>query len=181
MKRELFKMGILSCIMVFAILLWSCRNADAGKNQETAQAGQTEAEAAQTAETAQPEQAAETPQPAQTAQNTIPYESYDLVFFMYDGSKLNVRESPDRSAKVVFQLDQPTSISSLELTAWKDTIGGATDRWVKIKMEDGRTGWVFGGFLGVERGGGGGPKYNIEEDRKEFEEYLKLHPEDEGI
>ena len=39
------------------------------------------------------------------------------------------------------------------------------DRWVKIQYEEGKYGWVFGGYVSVERGG---PKYMIPEHEIEF-------------
>jgi hypothetical protein len=176
MKKRILEAGITLCGMALAVVLWSC--GDKGReNPETAQAAEQAVQAEQPAEaeSVQPEAAqaaaqppAQTAQSSQTVQNTIPYETGELVFFMND-SKLNVRESPNKSAKVVFQLDRTTDVSTLELTAWKDTIDGRRDRWVKIKMEDGRTGWVFGGFLGAERGG---PKFYVEEDIQEWEEMM---------
>jgi hypothetical protein len=112
---------------------------------------------------------------AEAGQDTIPYESNEGMYIVMTKGRLNVRDKPGTSGGVVFQLNaNEWKFSVLELTAWKETLDGVTERWVKIKTSDGRTGWVFGGFLGVERGG---PRFLIKED---VEEYNKLHAGEEG-
>ena len=59
-----------------------------------------------------------------------------------------------------------SNFSSVAITEEKETINGKTDYWVKIEYEEGKYGWVFGGFLDVERGG---PKYLIPEAELDFD------------
>jgi hypothetical protein len=89
--------------------------------------------------------------------------------FSYWGT-VNVHDKPGiTDSTIVFKLInenmQQFSITSSEITRESDTIDGITDYWVKIKDEQGRTGWVFGGYITVERGG---PKYHTPENDVEF-------------
>jgi hypothetical protein len=77
---------------------------------------------------------------------------------------LNVNDKPGfDGARILFRLvpttDNPQlDVTILAITEEKDTVGGLSDYWVKIKDENNRTGWIFGGYTSVERGG---PKYRI--------------------
>lgn len=53
----------------------------------------------------------------------------------------------------------------VEITEESEIIDGINDRWVKIEYEKGKYGWVFGGYVSVERGG---PKYMIPENEIKF-------------
>jgi hypothetical protein len=76
------------------------------------------------------------------------------------GDDINVYEKPGLAENnVLFNFSsnqQILSINTIAVTEEKETIGTLTDRWVKIRNEQGRVGWMFGGYAGVERGG---PKY----------------------
>jgi hypothetical protein len=45
------------------------------------------------------------------------------------------------------------SVEVLSMTEEEDVIDGLADHWIQIKDEQDRTGWVFGGYTDVERGG----------------------------
>jgi hypothetical protein len=45
------------------------------------------------------------------------------------------------------------TVEVLSMTEEQDTIDGQIDHWIQIKDEQGRIGWVFGGYTDVERGG----------------------------
>jgi hypothetical protein len=45
------------------------------------------------------------------------------------------------------------TVEVLSMTEERDIIDGQTDHWIQIKDEQGRIGWVFGGYTEVERGG----------------------------
>ena len=51
-------------------------------------------------------------------------------------------------------------VSTIEVTKEKETIDNMTERWAKIEYK-GITGWVFGGYLEMERGG---PRFNAPEN-----------------
>jgi hypothetical protein len=73
---------------------------------------------------------------------------------------LNVYDKPGLDGSMIlFELipkDVDTQIYSVEvlsMTEEQDIIDGQTDHWIQIKDEQGRIGWVFGGYTDVERGG----------------------------
>jgi hypothetical protein len=77
---------------------------------------------------------------------------------VYNIAKLNVRDKPGLvDSKILFQLEYNDSgpenhLETLAITNEKDTIDNITDRWVKIKDEAGRIGWVFGGYVSEQKG-----------------------------
>jgi hypothetical protein len=85
---------------------------------------------------------------------------------------LNVRDKPGlNNTTVLFNLipavnNPQLGVTILAITEEKDTIDGITDYWVKIKDEQNRIGWVFGGYTSVERGG---PKYSTPNASIRFE------------
>jgi hypothetical protein len=56
------------------------------------------------------------------------------------------------------------NVMTVSVTEEEDTIDGFTDRWVEITYED-KSGWVFGAYLSVERGG---PKYYLPDLVEEY-------------
>jgi hypothetical protein len=116
-------------------------------------------------DTFSPEQSAVQPSPADDETEKVEgtYESgytvlpYDGSLVYFDADKLNVRDAPD-NGKVIAQLSRGDSVHAIGVTQELVTIDGHEDRWVKIDQVNDKelSGWVFGGFLGVERGG---PKY----------------------
>ncbi|MDR1787232.1 MAG: leucine-rich repeat protein [Treponema sp.] len=73
--------------------------------------------------------------------------SQDAVAFTVDsgGNNLDIRDIPN--GNVVFQVSHNDTVYGSEVTQEKDTFENKTDRWVKVSTSDGRSGWVFGGFL----------------------------------
>jgi len=74
-----------------------------------------------------------------------------------DAGDLFILSSKDNSSEVYVYIDV------LAITEEKDTVEGKTDHWVKIKDEQNRIGWIFGGYLYM--GDRGGAKYRIPADR----------------
>ncbi len=66
------------------------------------------------------------------------------------GNKVNVRESPNTGAKVLFQLEMRDVCDLLEKGS-KEKIGDKMDYWYKISINN-KTGWVFGAFTSVAQG-----------------------------
>ncbi len=73
---------------------------------------------------------------------------------------LDVRDKPGLDgSKVLFELIPKDTdrlvygVEILSMTEEEDVIDGQTDHWIQIKDEEGRIGWVFGGYTDVERGG----------------------------
>ena len=76
---------------------------------------------------------------------------------------LNVRNKPGIiGTTVLFKLIpvrenySPVSVTILAITEETDSIDGIIDHWVYIKDEQNRSGWIFGGYTDVDRGG---PKF----------------------
>lgn len=82
--------------------------------------------------------------------------------------KLNVRDTPGLSGKKVFLLHDFTEETRnaqenhtiTAMTEETETIDGLTDHWLQIEYAPNTYGWIFGGYVSVERGG---PKYYIPE------------------
>ena len=76
------------------------------------------------------------------------------------GTNLNVRDKPGlEGSKILFTIipaGKLLTVQTIAVTEEQENIDNRTDRWVKIKDEQGRIGWIFGGYADVERGG---PKY----------------------
>lgn len=63
------------------------------------------------------------------------------------GTSVRVRASSSTSSKEVTQLNFGTIIKSSGRSSNKDKVGDKEDYWYKITTSDGKSGWVFGGFL----------------------------------
>jgi len=70
-------------------------------------------------------------------------------------SVLRLREKPDTKSKIVAGITTGTKVTIIEETAIKETINSIRAAWVKIKTADGKTGYVFSGYL--EKITDGGP------------------------
>ena len=53
------------------------------------------------------------------------------------GKKLNVRENPSASAKIISKLEQRNTVDVIE----------TAEGWAKIRLQDGELGWVMEQFL----------------------------------
>lgn len=62
-------------------------------------------------------------------------------------SELVLREGPGVTRKSIAKLKKNESVEVLENTYQIETIDFETAPWLKVKASDGRTGYVFGGFL----------------------------------
>ena len=76
---------------------------------------------------------------------------------------LNVRNNPGIiGTNILFQFiptqraNKYINVTILAITEETDTIDGITDFWLYVRDDENRTGWIFGGYTNVERGG---PKY----------------------
>ncbi|MBQ0165839.1 MAG: SH3 domain-containing protein [Treponema sp.] len=83
---------------------------------------------------------------------------------------LNVRDAPGLGGSKIglIQMDEDhyfRSFNTVAITDETESIDGFDDPWVKIEFEKGKFGWVFGGYVGVERGG---PKFMLPEDEIDF-------------
>ncbi|QQO10036.1 SH3 domain-containing protein [Breznakiella homolactica] len=76
-------------------------------------------------------------------------------------TRLNARDNPGLSGKVLFQLNPWENVTTTAIIEEEAAIDGITDHWIKIKDSQGRTGWIFGGYTTVERGGA---KYRTPQD-----------------
>lgn len=66
--------------------------------------------------------------------------------FIATGFRINVRETAKTDAEEIGQLKFGTIIKSLERTTAKQKVGGKTDYWHKVSVNNAQ-GWVFGGNL----------------------------------
>ena len=83
-------------------------------------------------------------------------------------TNLNIRDKPGLSGNKIslIKYEGPQlTYNVVEITEESEIIDGINDRWVKIEYEKGKYGWVFGGYVSVERGG---PKYMIPENEIKF-------------
>jgi len=83
---------------------------------------------------------------------------------------LNVRNEPGvNGTDVLFQINgnsrKAIPVTILAITEEPDVIDGKNDYWVKIKDENDRIGWIFGGYADVDRGG---PKYRTPDELISF-------------
>ncbi|MDR2553230.1 MAG: SH3 domain-containing protein [Treponema sp.] len=60
---------------------------------------------------------------------------------------VNLREEPDAQSKKVDTLELFTPLRVLQRGNRRVTIGGQSGTWIRVQTGDGKTGWVFGGFL----------------------------------
>jgi|GEM_PF-4292998 len=59
---------------------------------------------------------------------------------------LRMREAPNEKAKKIVTIPYGEEVIFIEETGDEITVSGATGRWTRIEW-NGKTGWVFGGFL----------------------------------
>ena len=64
---------------------------------------------------------------------------------------LRIRESPntDSMTKVVGKLNKWDKVTAIDCTETKSKIDNLEYPWYKIRLEDGKEGWVFGGFAKI--------------------------------
>ena len=78
---------------------------------------------------------------------------------------LNVRDKPGLSGKKIYTIKYEgpqLNYKVFEITEESETIDEKNERWIKIEYEKGKFGWVFGGYVSVERGG---PLFETPEDQ----------------
>ncbi|MBO0719382.1 MAG: SH3 domain-containing protein [Blastocatellia bacterium] len=61
-------------------------------------------------------------------------------------SNARLRTSPQTSAEEVIRLPLGTIVLTLDQSAEKEKIGGMEDFWYRVRTEDGKSGWLFGGL-----------------------------------
>jgi hypothetical protein len=59
---------------------------------------------------------------------------------------LKLRVNEDRNSEIIMEMPENTAVPVLE-TGAADTIDDIKANWVKVRLEDGREGWCFGGYL----------------------------------
>lgn len=73
---------------------------------------------------------------------------------------LNIRNKPGiEGTRIIGKINANTFVEYSTITEETDEIDGIKDHWIRIKY-NGISGWIFGGYADVERGG---PKYFIPE------------------
>lgn len=63
------------------------------------------------------------------------------------GEGVIVREKADRNGKQVNKLAKGATVQIINRTKQREIIGKASDYWYEVEPEEGKPGWVFGGFL----------------------------------
>ena len=86
---------------------------------------------------------------------------YTGTYFVY--TNLRIRDKPGLDGTKIGLIEanhtKYAAVKTIEVTEEKDFIDNKTERWAKIEY-NGITGWVFGGYLEIERGG---PKFSTPE------------------
>ena len=67
--------------------------------------------------------------------------------YFIGAESLNVRKEPSVTSDSLFQLKRGTPVDIVEITGNYDKIDGIISPWLKIKALDGKTGFVFGGYV----------------------------------
>ncbi|HEU4713016.1 MAG TPA: SH3 domain-containing protein [Pyrinomonadaceae bacterium] len=62
-------------------------------------------------------------------------------------SAMRMRKAPQASAEEVTRLKLGTVVDAIAHSANQDTIGGKTDYWYRVNLQNGQSGWLFGGLL----------------------------------
>lgn len=62
-------------------------------------------------------------------------------------STMRVRRAPQVSAEEVSRLRLATIVKAVARSTHQDTISNKTDYWYRVNLQNGQTGWVFGGLL----------------------------------
>lgn len=65
-------------------------------------------------------------------------------------NRVRIREKPNTSSSIVGYVYENEYAWVLEQSKETETIGGSTAPWIKVRMTDGREGWVFGAFLDIQ-------------------------------
>jgi hypothetical protein len=81
---------------------------------------------------------------------------YPSTMRPYNESYITAYEEPNKNSQKLFVLKDGDYLNTLQLVSIKKFSTNRSSNWVKIKDENNRIGWVFGGYTTVERGG---PKY----------------------
>lgn len=82
---------------------------------------------------------------------TFPDDADALESGVILGSGVRLRATPDVDSEIV-QTISYNIVALLEVAPEKDTIGSAIFPWYKVKLSDGKEGYVFGQFLGSPLG-----------------------------
>ena len=128
MKKILFIV-----LLTFVGFLFSCKNTNSSESTK-----QTESNSSNN-ELTEDNAATETEEPAAT-----------ILYAWVD--KLRVREQPTTKSEIVVEVKEGTSFTYLnEKTDYKERINlrGTlyNEPWLKVKMDDGKEGWVYGGAI----------------------------------
>lgn len=62
-------------------------------------------------------------------------------------SAMRVRRGPQTSAEEVSRLKLGTIVTAVGRSMHQDTISNKTDYWYRVNLQNGQTGWLFGGLL----------------------------------
>lgn len=66
-------------------------------------------------------------------------------------SQVRLRLHPGTSETILGAVDKGTQVTIFEETEKKETIGGKTAPWYKVKIPSGLVGWVFGAFVDIKK------------------------------
>jgi len=62
-------------------------------------------------------------------------------------SAMRVRKTPQITADEMLRLKLGTVVTAVARSANQETVGEKTDYWYRVNLQNGQTGWVFGGLL----------------------------------
>jgi len=119
--------------LIFTCFIFSCKNTNSSESTQQTESNSSEGES--TENTTNP-----------TTQEKAPTILYAWV------NKLRVREQPTTKSEIVVEVKEGTSFTYMnEKTDYKERINlrGTlfNEPWLKIKTEDGKEGWVYGGAV----------------------------------
>lgn len=91
--------------------------------------------------------------------------------YIVSGSVVNIRKEPDQKSAKITSIAKGQKVQFIEENVGEDTIDAIQAPWVKVKLQDGKEGWMFGGYLtnpGESKPAIGYQCINFKKDTKEF-------------
>jgi hypothetical protein len=127
-KKTLF---IIS--LTFVSFIFSCKNTNSSESTQQTESNSSEGES------------------TENTINPLTQEKAPIIFYAWV-DKLRVREQPTTKSEIVVEVKEGTSFTYLnEKTDYKERINlrGTlfNEPWLKIKTDDGKEGWVYGGAV----------------------------------
>ena len=66
-------------------------------------------------------------------------------------NRVRIREKPNTAGAIVGYVYENEYAWVLDQSKETETIGGSTAPWMKVRMSDGREGWMFGAFIDIQK------------------------------